>query len=195
MALLPADLPPSTLTLGVHQPSAKARAVNGIDTQARGSGVFLFEVKFSYSLLEFSERDNLMAFLISQGGRANQFDVFVPTHCENNEVNNATATLRDAQSIGDTSIALSGMSGRLNKLNLIRFNGYKGTYAVTVAPNNIGGVQTVTIVPPLRHAFSAGQVVLTKDVPINMALDEDTIDAKSKGMSSSISFSMVEEPK
>ena len=193
MALFPSDPPPSNIELVINQPSAKGRAINGISTQARSSGIFLFSGKISYSLLEFEQRDQLAAFLISQQGRAGEFDLIIPTHSENSGVTNSTSSPLANHTVGDTVITLTGMVGELTYLNLLRINGQKASYVVTSAGDNVAGEQVVTISPPLRTAFTTGQAMLTKDVPMNVSLSNDSLKIPSSGMSSSFNINFEEE--
>lgn len=196
MAKFP-DIPPSSITLEAYQPSAKSRSINAERSQARSSGIFLWQVKFNYTLLDFDQRDIINAFLIAQKGRAIEFDVLVPTHSENVD---APASLLPADGIrlkGDGYIAIRNMVGGELKIgNLLRLNGKKGTHMVTEHNSPIGGVQTVGISPPLRDDVADGDMVIIKDVPINVALDDDSVGPTSgANMSASISFSMIEEPR
>lgn len=193
MATLPIDPPPSSVELTAEQPTAKSRSINGMGTQARSSGVFLWRLSLGYSLLEFDQRDKLMAFLISQRGRFTEFDVTVPTHSESAGVSNSTATSAATYAIGEDTITLDGMTGALSELNLIRLNGQKATYAVVSAGANIAGSQQITIMPPLRTQLAISGVVLTKNVTLNMTLDSDSISTSSSGMASTIKFDLVEE--
>lgn len=193
MDALPTDPAPSAVTLSAEQPTAKSRAINGVGTQVRSSGIFLWSAKFSYNLLDFDQRNELMSFLIGAGGRALEFDVLVPTHSENDSVVSTTATPDATYASGSTTLTFQGVTGELKIGNLVRVNGQKPTYMVKDAQVNIAGNQQVTLHPPLRSGVTSSTVFLTKNVTLNMSLDEDSLDIKSKGMSSSISFSMIEE--
>lgn len=193
MAELPVSPPPSAIILSAIQPTAKSRSLNGVGTQVRSSGIFQWEAKISYELLEFSERDEIMAFLIAQKGQFSEFDVLLPTHSENNSVFNSTATAAAEYAAKVDTITLSGMTGELKPMNLLRVSGEKATYAVVSAGPNVAGDQTVTIMPPLRKLIPASAVIITKNVKMNMSLEKDSISSSSKGMQSSISFILVEE--
>lgn len=192
MAQLPADPPPSSVELDIYQPSGKAFSVSG-RSQGRSSGNHKWQINFSYSLLEFHQRDELMAFLALQKGRIELFDVIVPTHCENSSVTAPTATANSSASAGSSTVVLSGISGELKKYNLIRVQGHPKVYAVGDVTPPSGGQQTVTLSPPLRVSVSAGQVFDVKNVPIQCSLDSDTVSSKSAGMEATVQFSMVED--
>ncbi len=193
MSALPTDPAPSSVELESNQPTAKSRAINGVGTQTKGSGIFLWEVKFSYTLLDFEQRNKLQAFVIAQGGRALEFDVQIPTYSENSGISNATSTPSSSHSKGEKTFTLTGIVGSISPMNLLRISGQKETYMVESVSPNIGGSQQVTVVPPLRRNITTATVFLTKDVPMNMSLDQDSFKVKSRGMSSSLGFSMTEE--
>lgn len=195
MAQLPINPPPSSVDLSVVQLSGKSRAVDNVSTQSRSSGSFVIEVKFGYSLLEFDERDEIMAFLTAQSGRVGEFGAIIPTHSENNGLSSSLATSAANFPTDTQAIELSGVVGSFKKFNLIRVNGKNASYVVTGVGLNVDGNQDITIMPPLREPLNLGDLVITKDVQVNMALDSDTISCKSSDMSASISFTLTEEPK
>ena len=193
MALFPSDPPPTKMNLMASQPSGKSRSINGVRSQVRSSGIFVWSVKVSYNNLDFDQRNDLSAFILEQEGRVMQFDVILPTYSENSEVSNSTATADQTYPIGTKVITLNGMVGALKKMNLLRINGQKAGYAVTSAGVNSAGSQTVSIRPPLRTVLPAGGTVLTQNVPLNMAIDSDNFDASTVQMSSSFSLPLIEE--
>ena len=193
MALFPSDPPPEQMALMATQPSGKSRSINGVRSQVRGSGVFIWGVKVSYAKLDFDQRNELTAFILEQEGRVAQFDVILPTYSENSNISNTTATSSATYPIGAKTITLNGMVGELKKMNLLRINGQKATYAVTSAGVNSAGSQTVNIRPPLRTVLPLGSTVLTKNVPLNMSVDSDMFKVSSIQMSASFSIPLIEE--
>lgn len=195
MAQLPIDPPPSSVDVIVDQPSAKSWAINGVDNQSRSSGIFLWRVKLAYALLEFEERDILQAFLIDQSGRVGAFDVIIPTYSENRSVVNTTGTATASYNINTSIISVSGMTGEFKVMNLLRANGKKATYVVMEVWPPAAGVQQIRIKPPLRDALTLGDTILTKNVPMSVTLDKDSVSVKNRGMSATIAFDLIEEPK
>lgn len=192
MAQLPLTIPPSSVNLDVYQPSGKSFSVSA-RSQAVSAGVHKWQIDFSYTLLDFDQRNEIKAFLASQKGRVGLFDVYVPTYSENSSVTAPTAAVNAGASAGSDTVTLKNISGELKFFNLINFPSHKKVYAVTTATSPVGGVQTLTINPPLEQAVNTNDVVNVKDVTIQCSLDSDTIGAKSQEMSASMGFSMVED--
>ena len=193
MPQLPTSPAPSSVSLDIHQPSGKSTSLSG-HPQSRSSGLHSWEVDFSYALLEFDERDAIMAFLTSLKGRVVPFDVIVPTHSENSGIVSSSTALSDGiYAVDATTITLRSVDGTLKPFNLLSVNGKTKVYSVVTASAVVGGVQTVTIMPPLKTAMADGAIWNVKDVPIYCALDDDSISCSTKGMSATVKFNMVEE--
>ena len=192
MDQLPTTPAPSGINLSIYQPSAGNPSVSG-KSQSRSSGIHLWSLELDYSLLEFDERNTLMAFLASRSGRVVPFEVYVPTYSENNEVTSATAACDGAAAIDSTSIRLRNVSGKLKDFNLISVNGYSKVYTVSNPSTVVGGIQTVTITPPLQQELVDGDIWNVKDVKLVCKLEDDKISANSKGMSASLKINLVEE--
>lgn len=195
MPALPSNPAPSSINFKVEQPTSMSMAIDGVSRQARSTGTFIISIDYSYTLLEYSERDILEAFLVDMSGRFVEFDVIVPTRSENSSVTSASATPSANYAANTSVISLTGVVGELKANNLLRVNGKKATYIVVEAFPNSSGTQQVRIKPPLREALATTDSVITKNVPINVYLDKDTVKVKSKGMSASVSFTLVESPK
>lgn len=193
MALLPIDPAPSSVQLTTYQPSGKSTSVSG-KPQSRSSGIHQFEVSVGYDLLEFDQRDILMAFLTSKTGRVIPFDIFIPTYSDSNGIiSSTTALCNGVAAVDATTITLRNVDGELKPYNLIAINGQSKVYSVSNPSTVVGGVQTIDITPPLKVGLADGAVVNIKNVPISVTLDSDNIGSDSKGMSATVKFTAVEE--
>jgi len=195
MAFLPSDPQPSGIQIDVNQPTSSKPAIDGISRQVRSREVFKWKLKFSYSLLDFDQADILDAFLIDQKGGYSEFDVLIPTRSNNEGVTNTTGTSAGTYPLNTDTINISGMVGALKPNHLLRVNGKKSTYVVMSATPPIGGTQQVRIKPPLRDVLNLNDVIITKNVPMNVYLDDDVVKVKRSGMSASVSFTMIEQPR
>jgi hypothetical protein len=123
------------------------------------------------------------------------FDVTIPTRSENNGVTSITGTFASAYATNTTTVTINGIVGALKRNHLLRVNGKKATYIVMSAGAVVGGSQQVRIKPPLRYPVALNDVVITKDVTLNMHLDSDSVSTNFKGMTATIKFNLIEDPR
>jgi len=124
-----------------------------------------------------------------------EFDIQIPTRSGNDTVQNLLGTSSANYAVNSTTIIIDGMVGAFKPNYLLRVNGKKATYMVVQVWPTLSGSQQVRIKPPLRDALALGDQIITKNISLNVALDEDSVTSKSRGMSSSISFKVIEVPK
>lgn len=110
-------------------------------------------------------------------GRKFGFDIFtddqVVTHTAGGS---GTPLVNGALAVGDTSVAIDGMSGTSGFVvgDVVTFAGHAQTYAITVAPNASSGAQTVTVSPAIK-AIVADNASVTKKAShtVNLAFHRD----------------------
>ena len=115
--------------------------------------------------------------LEGQLGRKFGFDTYtddgVVTHTAGGS---GTPLVNGALSVGDTSVAVDGMSGSSGLVagDIITFAGHTQTYAVTVAGTTSSGAQTVTVSPALKAAVADNAAITVKgDHVVNLAFHRD----------------------
>jgi hypothetical protein len=110
-------------------------------------------------------------------GRKFGFDIFtddqVVTHTAGGS---GTPLVNGALAVGDTSVAIDGMSGTSGFVvgDVVTFAGHAQTYAITVAPTASSGAQTVTVSPAIK-AIVADNASVTKKAShtVNLAFHRD----------------------
>lgn len=115
--------------------------------------------------------------LEGQLGRKFGFDTYtddgVVTHTAGGS---GTPLVNGALAVGDTSVAIDGMSGSSGLVvgDIITFAGHTQTYAVTVAGTASSGAQTVTVAPALKAIVADNAAVTVKgDHVVNLAFHRD----------------------
>ena len=115
--------------------------------------------------------------LEGQLGRKFGFDTYtddgVVTHTAGGS---GTPLVNGALAVGDTSVAIDGMSGSSGLVvgDIITFAGHTQTYAVTVAGTTSSGAQTVTVAPALKAIVADNAAVTVKgDHVVNLAFHRD----------------------
>tara|TARA_Y100001937_G_scaffold34393_1_gene49091 strand:+ start:240 stop:848 length:609 start_codon:yes stop_codon:yes gene_type:complete len=136
-----------------------------------------FSFTVAYPPMTRSEFAPIMAFIVKQRARQENFTVTFPSYM--NAQGNETGTLlvNGAHSAGDTTIAIDGFAsdgaGRLKAGDLIKF-GHLKVYMVVEDVTSSSNASTVTIEPPLREALSDNSSVTYDSVPFNVYLTTDT---------------------
>ena len=136
-----------------------------------------FSFTVSYPPMTRSEFAPIMAFIVKQRARQENFTVTFPSYM--NAQGNETGTLlvNGAHSAGDTTIAIDGFAsdgaGRLKAGDLIKF-GHLKVYMVVEDVTSSSNASTVTIEPPLREALSDNSSVTYDSVPFNVYFTTDT---------------------
>ena len=110
-------------------------------------------------------------------GRKFGFDIFtddqVVTHTAGGS---GTPLVNGALAVGDTSVAIDGMSGTSGFVvgDVVTFAGHAQTYAITVAPTASSGAQTVTVSPAIKEIVADNASVTKKaSHTVNLAFHRD----------------------
>ena len=135
-----------------------------------------FSFTVSYPPMTRSDFAPLMAFIMKQRNRKENFTVTFPSYF--NAQGNETGTLlvNGSHSATDTTIALDGFAGdgagRLKAGDFIKF-AHDKVYMVVEDATSSSNASTVTIEPPLREALTDNSSVTYDSVPFNVHLTSD----------------------
>ena len=135
-----------------------------------------FSFTLSYPPLTRSDFAPLMAFIMKQRNRKEDFTVTFPTFL--NAQGNETGTLlvNGEHSVADTTIAIDGFgadgAGRLKAGDFIKF-AHDKVYMIVEDVTSSSNSATVTIEPPLREALADDSAVTYDSIPFKVHLTSD----------------------
>ena len=136
-----------------------------------------FSFTVSYPPMTRSEFAPIMAFIMKQRSRKEDFTVVFPSYlnAQGNEIN--TLLVNGVHAVADTTIAINGFAGdgagRLKAGDLIKF-AHNKVYMIIDDVTSSSNASTVTIEPPLRTALANDSSVTYDSVPFNVHLVSDT---------------------
>ena len=135
-----------------------------------------FSFTISYPPMKRSDFAPIMAFIIKQRNRKEDFTITMPSYL--NAQGNETGTLlvNGSHSASDTTIAIDGFAGdgagRLKAGDLLKF-AHDKVYMVVEDVTSSSNSATVTIEPPLRTALADNSGVTYDSVPFKVHLTSD----------------------
>ena len=135
-----------------------------------------FSFTVSYPPMKRSDFAPIMAFIMKQRSRQEDFTITMPSYL--NAQGNETGTLlvNGSHSASDTTIAIDGFAGdgagRLKAGDLLKF-AHDKVYMVVEDVTSSSNSATVTIEPPLRTALSDNSGVTYDSVPFKVHLTSD----------------------
>ena len=135
-----------------------------------------FSFTIAYPPMTRSEFAPVMAFIMKQRNRKENFTVTFPSYL--NAQGNETGTLlvNGSHSATDTTIAIDGFAGdgagRLKAGDFIKF-AHSKVYMVVEDATSSSNSATVTIEPPLREALADDSSVTYDSVPFTVHLTSD----------------------
>ena len=135
-----------------------------------------FSFTVQYPPMTRAEFAPIMAFIMKQRSRKEDFTVTMPSYF--NAQGNETGTLlvNGAHSVADTTIAIDGFAGdgagRLKAGDFIKF-AHEKVYMVVADATSSSNASTVTIEPPLRTALTNNSSVTYDSVPFTVQLTSD----------------------
>ena len=133
-----------------------------------------FSFTVSYPPMTRSDFAPVMAFIMKQRSKQENFTVTFPSYL--NAQGNETGTLlvNGSHSATDTTIAIDGFagdgSGRLKAGDFIKF-AHDKVYMLVEDATSSSNASTVTIEPPLREALTDNSSVTYDSVPFNVYLE------------------------
>jgi len=135
-----------------------------------------FSFTISYPPMTRSEFAPIMAFIMKQRARKEDFTVTFPSYL--NALGNETGVLLvdGVHAVADTTIAINGFAGdgagRLKAGDFIKF-AHSKVYMVVEDATSSSNASTVTIEPPLREALANDSAVTYDAVPFTVHLVND----------------------
>ena len=146
-----------------------------------------FSFTLSYPPMTRSDFAPVMAFIMKQRNRKENFTVSFPSYL--NAQGNETGTLlvNGSHSVADTTIAIDGFAGdgagRLKAGDFIKF-AHDKVYMIVEDVTSSSNASTVTIEPPLREDLRVNSSVTYDSVPFNVHLRSDIQEFSSGGNNS-----------
>ena len=135
-----------------------------------------FSFTVSYPPMKRTEFAPIMAFIMKQRARKENFTITLPSYF--NALGSETGTLlvNGAHSVADTTIAIDGFAsdgaGRLKAGDLIKF-AHDKVYMVIDDVTSSSNAATVTIEPPLRTALTNNSSVSYDSIQFTVHLTSD----------------------
>ena len=135
-----------------------------------------FSFTLSYPTMTRSDFAPIMAFIIKQRSRKENFTITLPTTFDSQGNETGTLLVNGSHSAGDTTINIDAFAGdgagRLKAGDLIKF-AHDKLYMVVADVTSSSNAATVTIEPPLRTALADNSSVTYKSVPATVHLNSD----------------------
>jgi hypothetical protein len=135
-----------------------------------------FSFTVSYPPMTRSEFAPIMAFIMKQRARKENFTVTMPSFLDAQGNETGTLLVNGSHSASDTTIALDGFAGdgagRLKAGDLIKF-AHDKVYMVVEDVTSSSNSATITIEPPLREALANNTSVTYDSIPFNVHLTSD----------------------
>ena len=135
-----------------------------------------FSFTLSYPTLTRSDFAPIMAFIVKQRSRKENFTITLPTTFDSQGNETGTLLVNGSHTAGDTTIAIDAFAGdgagRLKAGDLIKF-AHDKLYMVVEDVTSSSNAATVTIEPPLRTALADNSSVTYKSVPTSVHLTSD----------------------
>ena len=135
-----------------------------------------FSFTVQYPPMKRSEFAPIMAFIMKQRSRKEDFTITMPSYL--NALGNETNTIlvNGVHAVADTTIAINGFAGdgagRLKAGDFIKF-AHSKVYMVVEDATSSSNASTVTIEPPLRVALANDSSVIYDSVPFTVHLASD----------------------
>jgi len=135
-----------------------------------------FSFTLSYPLLTRADFAPIMAFMVKQRSRKENFTITLPTSLDSQGNETGTLLVNGSHSAGDTTIAIDAFAGdsagRLKAGDFIKF-AHDKLYMVVEDVTSSSNAATVTIEPPLRTALADNSAVTYKSIPVTVHMTND----------------------
>ena len=135
-----------------------------------------FSFTLSYPTLTRSDFAPIMAFIVKQRSRKENFTITLPTTFDSQGNETGTLLVNGSHTAGDTTIAIDAFAGdgagRLKAGDLIKF-AHDKLYMVVADVTSSSNSATVTIEPPLTTALSDDESVTYDNVAFTVHLTND----------------------
>ncbi len=135
-----------------------------------------FSFTIQYPPMKRSEFAPIMAFIMQQRSRKENFTVSMPSYLNAQGNESGTLLVNGVHSVADTTIAIDGFAGdgagRLKAGDFIKF-AHSKVYMIVADATSSSNASTVTIEPPLRTALANDSAVTYDSVPFTVHLTSD----------------------
>lgn len=175
----PTTIAPRALNFSSNRPTNTSYTLSGKrSTKLFASQYFSFTI--TMPLMTQAQFQEYHAFLVKQKGSFETFDIDYPLDNQGAGKANTSVLTREAHSIGDSTIAVDGISASqddaLKAGDLIKFSGHNKVYMVTADVNANGlGQSTISIEPPLQATLADDESVDMNKPTFKVALMQDDI--------------------
>ena len=153
-------------------------------TQVRNIGGQRFEFSATYPSLTRVEFAPVLAFIMAQRGMAETFTIVLPEISTKSGSASGTVQTVGADVVGETSIAIDGLSGTLKAGDVIKFANHDKVYMIV---SDLTGSGTLSIQPGLREATANDTAITYDNVPFTVRLNND-VQEYSLGLSSLVDY-------
>jgi len=138
--------------------------------QVRSIGAQRWSFTAKYNQLKRTEFAPVYAFIMTLEGQLNTFTIVPPVISSTSGTATGTILTNGAHSVGDTTIAIDGITGTLKAGDFVKFANHNKVYMVVA---DRAGAGVMTIQPALVEAVSDNTAITYNDVPFTMRLDSD----------------------
>ena len=139
-----------------------------------------FSLTLSFPLKSRTQINPLIAFIIKQRSRKENFTIIPPEIEDARGSETGTVLVNGVHAVGDTTIAMDAFAsdgaGRFKAGDFIKFASHDKVYMVVSDVTSSSNAATVTIEPPLTTALADDSVVTYDNVPFTVHLTNDVQD-------------------
>ena len=139
-----------------------------VQVRALGGQKWSFTAK--YNPMTRAEFMPVYAFVTALQGRYGTFTIVPPVISSTRGTATGTVTVNGAHTAGDTTIAITGLTGTLKAGDFIKFSTHDKVYMVTA---DLTGSGTLSIEPGIVVTVASGSGVTYNSVPFKMRLNND----------------------
>ena len=147
----------------------KSQTISG-RIQVRNIGGQRFSFSASYPPMTRSEFQPVMAFIMQQHGMAETFTIVLPEVSSVSGSASGTMAANGAGAVGDTDIAVDGITGDIKAGDVFKFAGHDKVYMATADRSGAGSLY---FEPALVATVSDNEVITYDDVPFTVRLAND----------------------
>lgn len=164
------------ISIGAASASIRSRVFNLMSEsvsgriQVRTIGGHRWEITLSFPPMTRAEFAPVSAFVMRQAGMAETFTIVPPEISSASAGPSGTITASATGAIGDTSIAITGLSGTLTAGDFFKFANHTKVYQVST---NLTGAGTLEFYPPLQSAVPSTTAIGYNDVAFTVRLAAD----------------------
>jgi len=185
-----ADYPIKSFEIISDQPSVVSVSQSGVH-YSRNVGAHLWKLKIETDMMARLQYQALWAFLISQNGRLENFEVTLPVHGQS--LGTVTGTVTVSSWTDDNTVILTNVGGgsTLKAGDMFQFADHTKVYMCTADTSESGGDMTVNLMPSARTQSVTG-TLLDFTPSFTVVLDDSEISIKRDTYTSSLKITCME---